>query len=262
MFRRKKTDGEDDKGTQDVPEELGIPMKPGVKRPMGATAPSRPATPPSTPARPLEMTRPVDPSARPVEPPRFEPPRRVAEQPTAPPVAAPPPVAVVPEPMPAPPPPVAAAPEVEMRRLIVGREISLSGEITSCDRLVVEGSVEANLANCRDIHIAEGGLFKGSASIDEAEIRGRFEGTLNVRKRLLIRATGRVIGTVRYGQIEIEIGGQISGDVQAQPLDQKPAAEKPTVAAEKSAHDRPLLDRAPTATQSPILVSVAGEAKH
>jgi cytoskeletal protein CcmA (bactofilin family) len=104
--------------------------------------------------------------------------------------------------------------ETEHRKLIVGREIALSGEITSCDRLVVEGSVEANLANCHDIDIAESGLFKGSASIEEAEIRGRFEGTLTVRKRLLIRATGKVTGTIRYGQIEIECGDQVSGDVQ------------------------------------------------
>ncbi|HWK46761.1 MAG TPA: polymer-forming cytoskeletal protein [Stellaceae bacterium] len=105
--------------------------------------------------------------------------------------------------------------EASTRQLIVGREISLSGEITACDRLVVEGSVEANLANCRDIDIAESGLFKGSASIEEAEIRGRFDGELTVRKRLLIRSTGKVVGTIRYGQIEIECGGQISGDIQS-----------------------------------------------
>ena len=103
-----------------------------------------------------------------------------------------------------------------MRRLSVGREITLSGEINSCDKLFIEGSVEANLTNCRDVDIAEGGLFKGSAAIEEAEVRGRFEGNLTVRKRLLIKATGRVSGTIRYGQIEIECGGQISGDIQAQ----------------------------------------------
>ena len=84
-------------------------------------------------------------------------------------------------------------------------------------KLIVEGSVEANLTNCRDVDIAESGLFKGSASIEEAEIRGRFEGNLVVRKRLLIKASGRISGTIRYGQIEIECGGQISGDIQAQP---------------------------------------------
>src|SRR5438477_379815 len=106
--------------------------------------------------------------------------------------------------------------ETDVRTLIVGREISLSGEINSCNKLVVEGSVEANLQNCRDVDISETGLFKGSASIDEAEVRGRFEGNLTVRKRLLIRSTGKVTGTIRYGQIEIECGGQISGDIQAQ----------------------------------------------
>ena len=104
--------------------------------------------------------------------------------------------------------------EAEHRTLIVGREIGLSGEITSCDRLVVEGSVQANLANCREIDIAESGLFKGSASIDDAEIRGRFEGTLIARKRLHIRATGKVSGTVSYAQVEIEAGGQLAGEVQ------------------------------------------------
>ncbi len=105
--------------------------------------------------------------------------------------------------------------DADLRKLIVGREITLSGEINSCDRLIIEGSVEANLQNCNEVDLAESGLFKGSATIDEIEVRGRFEGNLTVRKRLLIRATGRVSGTIRYGQIEIECGGQISGDVQA-----------------------------------------------
>ena len=114
----------------------------------------------------------------------------------------------------------------DLRKLIVGREITLSGEINSCDRLIIEGSVEANLQNCNEVDLAESGLFKGSATIDEIEVRGRFEGNLTVRKRLLIRATGRVSGTIRYGQIEIECGGQISGDVQAH-MRQRAARECP-----------------------------------
>jgi cytoskeletal protein CcmA (bactofilin family) len=114
--------------------------------------------------------------------------------------------------------------EAEQRTLIVGREIALSGAITSCDRLVVEGSVQANLANCREIDIAESGLFKGSASIDEAEIRGRFEGTLIARKRLHIRATGKVAAAVSYAEIEVEAGGQLSGQIQVLGPDGKEAA--------------------------------------
>ncbi len=208
MFGRKKgTDG-DEKTLPERGDELTIPVKPGV-RPAGTIAPGAPGGAPprvATPqvsAPPLVATpqsgspaKPADVLVRPLDIPR-----RPAETPAPPPAAAPAP---------------AAAKEPEARRLIVGREISLSGEITSCDRLIVEGSVEADLTNCRDIDIAEGGLFKGSATIEDAEIRGRFEGILTVRRRLHIHATGKVTGTVRYGQIEIACGGQISGSIEAQ----------------------------------------------
>ena len=76
---------------------------------------------------------------------------------------------------------------------------------------------------------AEGVAEPAAEVPDDAEVRGRFEGTLNVRRRLLIRASGKVTGTVRYGQIEIECGGQISGDIQAQPVAE--AGESPSTAA-------------------------------
>ncbi|HTW52662.1 MAG TPA: polymer-forming cytoskeletal protein [Stellaceae bacterium] len=189
----------------DAPDDLGIPMKPS--RPIGTVSVTQVGrSPAAVPPRVPEMARP------PAEPPRAaEGPRRPVTEPIPVPVA-PPPLAAAPPPLPA---AQARRSETGLRQLTVGREISLSGEIASCDTLIVEGSVEANLQNCRDVDIAETGLFKGSAEIDNADVRGIFEGSLVVRKRLLIRAGGQVSGTIRYGQIEIELGGQIAGDVQA-----------------------------------------------
>jgi cytoskeletal protein CcmA (bactofilin family) len=104
--------------------------------------------------------------------------------------------------------------EVDRRTLIVGEGISLSGEVTSCDRLIVEGIIEAKLQKCQHVMIAETGVFNGHASTENADVRGRFEGELVVRKRLLIRAGGHVSGTVTYGQIEIESGGKITGVIE------------------------------------------------
>ena len=98
-------------------------------------------------------------------------------------------------------------------KLTVGPNIKLKGvEITDCDTLVVEGMVEATM-DSRVIHIAEQGAFKGSAEIDIAEIHGTFDGTLTVRDKLVIHATGKVTGTVRYGKLVIEEGGQLSGEI-------------------------------------------------
>lgn len=99
-------------------------------------------------------------------------------------------------------------------KLIVGPNIKLKGvEITDCDTLVVEGRVEATM-NSRVIQIAESGAFKGAAEIDIAEIRGEFDGELTVRQKLVIYATGKVSGKVRYGKVVIEEGGQLSGEIQ------------------------------------------------
>src|SRR5579859_33312 len=99
--------------------------------------------------------------------------------------------------------------------LVIGQQIVLSGEVTSCTRLVVEGTIKANIKECREIAIAEGGLFSGSAAVQSAEISGRFEGELKVSGRLLIRTPGLVSGTVHYSELEIERGGRIAGYVSA-----------------------------------------------
>jgi len=190
MFGRKKIDTQEGKAIMETTDDLGIPGKPASRPGLGLNPPKMPVMP----------TRQAESARNDTNRPGIEMPRRAD---------APAPTAAV-----APPAPAGRREASEHRKLIVGREIALSGEISSCDRLVVEGSVQANLANCHDIDIAETGLFKGSASIDEAEIRGKFEGALTVRNRLLIRATGQVVGTVRYGQLEVECGGRISGDVQ------------------------------------------------
>ena len=105
-----------------------------------------------------------------------------------------------------------AAPE-SGAKLTVGPNIKLKGvEITDCDTLVVEGTVEATM-NSRVIQIAEQGAFKSSAEIDIAEVRGTFDGNLTVRQKLVIFSTGKVTGKIRYGKIVIEEGGQLSGEI-------------------------------------------------
>ena len=98
-------------------------------------------------------------------------------------------------------------------KLTVGPNIKLKGvEITDCDTLVVEGLVEATM-DSRVMQIAEQGAFKGSAEIDVAEIRGEFNGNLTVRQKLVIYSTGKVTGTIRYGKLVIEEGGQLAGEI-------------------------------------------------
>ncbi len=100
-----------------------------------------------------------------------------------------------------------------LRKLTVGREITLSGDITTCDILMVEGNIDATLRDGKILEISQDGHFRGSAEVDEADIAGKFEGTLTVRGRLKLRATGQIEGTLSYGEIEVEAGGRLVGEL-------------------------------------------------
>lgn len=114
-------------------------------------------------------------------------------------------------------------------RLTVGPDIRLkSAAIEDCDTLYVEGRVEAAMGS-RVLQIEQSGVFVGAAKIDEAEIHGRFEGELTARERLVIHKTGRVTGTIRYGRLTIEEGGEVAGDIAA--TDGDAPAERPALSA-------------------------------
>ncbi len=116
--------------------------------------------------------------------------------------------------------------ETKGSKLIVGPDIKLKGaEITDCDTLVVEGRVEASM-DARLVQIAESGALHGTVGVDLAEIRGRFDGELTVRKQLTIHPGGKVSGKIRYGKIVVEDGGELSGDVATLGA-AKPAASAP-----------------------------------
>lgn len=108
-----------------------------------------------------------------------------------------------------------AAPSKDGRRVLtVGGEILLKGEITTCDRLVIEGKVDATVKEVHTMELAESGSFKGCAEVEYAEISGKFEGELTVRSALVIYSTGSVSGKITYGEIEIQRGGELTGEIE------------------------------------------------
>lgn len=111
------------------------------------------------------------------------------------------------------------------RRLVVGEGISLSGEIESCDVLIVEGTIEAALKGAKILEIAESGVFYGAVEIEEATVAGRFEGDLTVNGRLTIRSTGSITGEISYKELAVEAGATLEGKLT--PLSGSQSVKKP-----------------------------------
>ncbi|HUA76824.1 MAG TPA: polymer-forming cytoskeletal protein [Acetobacteraceae bacterium] len=99
----------------------------------------------------------------------------------------------------------------ERRTLVVGHGISVQGTVQDAERLVVEGTVEASMIHATELSIAPGGVFKGEVEVEDAEIAGTIDGTLTARGSLIVRASGKVLGTARCRRLQVEDGGQITG---------------------------------------------------
>ena len=116
----------------------------------------------------------------------------------------------------------------DARKMFVGREIVISGEISTCDQLLLEGTADAKLRDSRHLEVTESGIFKGHAEVDDADISGRFEGELIVHGRLRIRATGSIEGRIQYGELEVESGGRMIGDIQVSAVPRTSAPLEPS----------------------------------
>jgi len=122
-----------------------------------------------------------------------------------------------------------ARPTSERRTLVVGRGISVQGTVQDAERLVVEGTVEASMIHATELAVSPGGVFKGEVEVEDAEVAGTIDGTLTVRGNLIVRSTGRVLGTARCRRLQVEDGGHITGRIEM--LTEGSAAKAPDVAA-------------------------------
>ncbi len=110
--------------------------------------------------------------------------------------------------------PTRAREPAERRTLVVGRGISVQGTVADAERLVVEGTVEASMIHATELAISQGGVFKGEVEVEDAEIAGVIDGTLTARGNLVVRATGKVLGSARCRRLQVEDGGQITGRIE------------------------------------------------
>lgn len=97
------------------------------------------------------------------------------------------------------------------KRLTVGKEISLSGEISSCEHLVVEGEVRADIIDARLVEITSEGVFNGKVIADSIQVEGRLKGDLKATQSLTVRPGGVVSGKITYSELIVEPGGKIEG---------------------------------------------------
>jgi cytoskeletal protein CcmA (bactofilin family) len=98
-------------------------------------------------------------------------------------------------------------------RLYIGEGVTIKGEITVPDTLVVCGTVEGDVS-VGNLVVGETGVIKGRIIVAQnAEISGKVFEKLDVKCLMILRSTSRVDGNVSYGMLQIEQGATIAGGI-------------------------------------------------
>jgi cytoskeletal protein CcmA (bactofilin family) len=114
----------------------------------------------------------------------------------------------------------------------IGRGIRIKGEVTGTEDLFVDGQVEGklNLTTNSCLTVGPNGDVKADLTAREIVVRGRVEGKVTARDKLLIGSTGQITGEVQTDRLAIEDGALLSGKVQAGRQPNKPVEAKASAA--------------------------------
>lgn len=92
----------------------------------------------------------------------------------------------------------------------------IRGSVRNGHHVDVQGYIEGDIT-AQSLVIHEGGRVFGLVRADNADIRGELQGEAFIKNLITIRGTGVVAGTVQYGQIQMESGGELSANLRNVP---------------------------------------------
>ena len=100
----------------------------------------------------------------------------------------------------------------EAKVAYIGEGVIFKGELSAPELVVVDGSVEGELS-ARCVRVGVSGSLKGTVTVTDADIHGTVSDKLEVKQLLIVRATGRVDANISYGQLQIEKGAILTGEL-------------------------------------------------
>lgn len=93
-----------------------------------------------------------------------------------------------------------------------GEGVKFKGSISVPEKIVVHGTVEGDVES-RELFVGPTGIIKGNVRVDQADVQGKVLENIEARVCLSLRRTGLIEGKAAYGEIEIEKGGILSGEL-------------------------------------------------
>ena len=97
-------------------------------------------------------------------------------------------------------------------KVVIGHGVVINGEIKKADEVQIDGEADVTMKT-DNLVVGASGDCKGSIETHNADIWGAFDGDIKASGTLTIQEQGKVLGKIEYQNLQIKLGGQISGDI-------------------------------------------------
>ncbi len=97
-------------------------------------------------------------------------------------------------------------------KVVIGQGVIINGEIKKADEVQIDGEADVTMKT-DNLVVGATGDCKGAIETHNADIWGAFDGDIKASGTLTIQEQGKVSGKIEYQNLQIKLGGQISGDI-------------------------------------------------
>lgn len=123
---------------------------------------------------------------------------------------------------------------------VIGPSISIRGDLTGEEDLVIEGRVEGEVVLEKNrVEVGQGGRVKADILAKTIHVLGEVDGNLAGDEEVIIRASGRVVGNISAPRVTLEDGCNFRGSVDMSPRTKNQQQDRPQRKGNKGGDGRP-----------------------
>ena len=97
-------------------------------------------------------------------------------------------------------------------KVVIGNGVTIKGEISKADEVQIDGDADVTMKT-DNLVVGSTGHCKGNVETHNADVWGSFDGEIKATGTLTIQEEGKVSGTIEYQNMQIKLGGKLSGDI-------------------------------------------------
>lgn len=96
---------------------------------------------------------------------------------------------------------------------IIGASIRVKGNFQGHGNIIIEGALEGSLKTEANLFIGDSAKVVANIESKDASINGEVKGNIKSRGYLALGSTAKIFGDIQYGEISIEKGAVINGQL-------------------------------------------------